>query len=124
VKNDIVHKVDYTALEKQMIDRLAAGGIQPTSALLDIHTITTAIVLGIKYAAVTRPQRNNVGKSLNFAMLYTPGAMWEVPQESALMAIWTDEEKAQLCHKLGVTEPENLYKVLTHHFQTAYKGQA
>lgn len=118
-------KVDYASLEKRILDHQAKHGdlpFKPTSALLDIHTITTAIVLGIPYSSVTKPQRSNVGKTLNFTMLYTPGAMWEVPSEKQLLAIWTDEEKVQLCHKLGVPDPVNLYKVLTNHFNTIYKG--
>lgn len=125
-KKPTVATTDYASLEQRVLDHIEKHGdlpFKPTSALLDIHTITAAIILGIKYSAVTRPQRNNVGKTLNFSMLYTPGAMWEVPQESALLAIWTDEEREQLCHKLGVTEPANLYKVLTHHFHDIYKGQ-
>ncbi|QBJ04516.1 hypothetical protein HOV23_gp057 [Pseudomonas phage Lana] len=117
---------DFAAIEQRVLEHYEKHGdlpLQPTSALLDIHTITTAITLGLMYSEVTRPQRSNVGKTLNFAMLYTPGAMWEVPQESVLMAIWTDEERVQLCRKLGVTQTVNLYKVLTHHFNTAYKGQ-
>jgi hypothetical protein len=127
VSDKTVINADYAALEKRILEHLEKNGdtpFKPTSALLDIHTITTAIVLGIMYSAVTKPQRGNVGKSLNFAMLYTPGAMWEVPQEAALMRIWTDEEKAQICHKLGVTQPERLYTVLTNHFNTMYRNPA
>lgn len=116
---------DFKALEQRVAAHLAEHGdapIKPTSALLDIHTITTAIMLVIPYSRVTKPQRNNIGKTMNFAMLYTPGAMWEVPSEKALMVIWTDEEKAQICRKLGVTQPDALYEALTNHFNTAYKG--
>lgn len=116
---------DYASLEQRVLDHMAKHGdtpFKPTSALLDIHTITTAVMMRIPYSSVTKPQRNNVGKSMNFAMLYTPGAMWEVPSEKLLMAIWTDEEKAQICHKLGVTQPDKLYTVLTNHFNTVYKG--
>lgn len=125
MKEPIVHLVDYAALEQRVLEHAQKDGalpFQPTSALLDIHTITTAVIMRIPYSSVTKPQRNNVGKSMNFAMLYTPGAMWEVPSEKLLMAIWTDEEKVQLCHKLGVTQPDRLYTVLTNHFNTVYKG--
>lgn len=114
--------LDYSSIEQRIMAGLLERNVRPTSALLDIHTITTAIMLSIPYSNVTKPQRSNVGKSMNFAMLYTPGAMWEVPSEKALMSIWSDEEKAQLCHKLGVNQPEALYAALTNHFNTTYKG--
>lgn len=117
----MTNTTDYAALELRALELMAAAPVR-TSALLDIHTITTAVMLGKMYSEVTKPQRNNVGKTMNFAMLYTPGAMWEVPSEMQLMRIWADEEKEQLCHKLGVTEPDHLYKVLTNHFNTAYKA--
>lgn len=118
---------DFAAIEQRVLEHYEKHGdlpFKPSSKLLDIHTITTAITLGVMYSEVTKPQRSNVGKTLNFSMLYTPGAMWEVPQESALLSIWTVEERFQLCVDLGVTRPDNLYKVLTSHFNTVYKGKA
>lgn len=116
---------DFAAIEKRVLEHYEKHGdlpFKPSSKLLDIHTITTAVILGLMYSEVTKPQRNNVGKTLNFTMLYTPGAMWEVPQEAALMSIWTEAERLQICTDLGVTEPQHLYKVLTTHFNTIYKG--
>lgn len=120
----VIVDVDFSWLERKLLGQQLEGTAIRTSKLLDIHTITAAITLQIPYSQVTKPQRTRVGKTLNFSMLYTPGAMWEVPTEKTLMAIWTDKERAQLCIDLGVTQTVNLYKALTAHFNTTYKAKA
>lgn len=119
-------KVDYASLEKRVLAEYqeAYPGFTPVkSHLLDIHTITSAVVLGTLYSSITKPQRNNVGKSLNFSMLYTPGAMWEVPSEKDLMSIWTYEECQQLRDDLGIDPTKDLYQALTTHFTSCYGGK-
>ena len=113
--------MDYAGLEQRIAAHEAKHGslpFAPAHKLLDIHTITSAVVLNIPYSAVDKRQRSNVGKSLNFSCLYTPGARWEVPQESALMKIWTDRERAELVMHFGITDTATLYSVLVNHFNT------
>lgn len=113
--------MDYAGLEQRIAAHEAQHGSMPFAPaipLLDIHTITSAIVLCIPYSEVTKRQRSNVGKELNFSALYTPGARWEVPQESALMKIWTDRERAELVMHFGITDTATLYSVLVNYFNT------
>ena len=110
---------DFTTTEERILKqyRDAYPGMAQAVPLLDIHKITTAITLGCMYSGVTKDQRR-VGKSLNFSCLYTPGARWEVPQESALMKIWTDRERAELVMHFGITDTATLYSVLVNYFNT------
>lgn len=110
---------DFTTTEERILKqyRDAYPGMAQAAPLLDIHKITTAITLGCMYSGVTKDQRR-VGKSLNFSCLYTPGARWEVPQESALMKIWTDRERAELVMHFGITDTATLYSVLVNYFNT------
>lgn len=110
---------DFTTTEERILKqyRDAYPGMAQAVPLLDIHKITTAITLGCMYSGVTKDQRR-VGKSLNFSYLYTPGARWEVPQESALMKIWTDRERAELVMHFGITDTATLYSVLVNYFNT------
>lgn len=110
---------DFTTTEERILKqyRDAYPGMAQAVPLLDIHKITTAITLGCMYSGVTKDQRR-VGKSLNFRCLYTPGARWEVPQESALMKIWTDRERAELVMHFGITDTATLYSVLVNYFNT------
>lgn len=110
---------DFTTTEERALKqyRDAYPGMAQAVPLLDIHKITTAITLGCMYSGVTKDQRR-VGKSLNFSCLYTPGARWEVPQESALMKIWTDRERAELVMHFGITDTATLYSVLVNYFNT------
>lgn len=118
--------MDYAGLEQRITEhaerelakyREAYPGFAKAVPLLDIHKITTAITLGCMYSSVSKDQRR-VGKSLNFSCLYTPGARWEVPQESALMKIWTDRERAELVMHFGITDTATLYSVLVNYFNT------
>ena len=110
---------DFTTTEERILKqyRDAYPGMAQAVPLLDIHKITTAITLGCMYSGVTKDQRR-VGKSLNFSSLYTPGARWEVPQEAALMKIWTDRERAELVMHFGITDTATLYSVLVNYFNT------
>ncbi|AUM59663.1 hypothetical protein HOS55_gp061 [Pseudomonas phage PMBT3] len=110
---------DFTATEERILKqyREAYPGVAQAVPLLDIHKITTAITLGCMYSGVSKDQRR-VGKSLNFSSLYTPGARWEVPQEAALMKIWTDRERAELVMHFGITDTATLYSVLVNYFNT------
>lgn len=110
---------DFTTTEERVLKqyRDAYPGMAQAVPLLDIHKITTAITLDCMYSGVTKDQRR-VGKSLNFSCLYTPGARWEVPQESALMKIWTDRERAELVMHFGITDTATLYSVLVNYFNT------
>lgn len=121
---DFSHNPDFTAIEQRTMEHFAKEhGIAKALPLLDIHTITTALTLGIPYSSVTKSQRGNVGKNLNFSALYTPGVQWEVPQEHMLMAIWTDKERAQLVMQFGITDTSTLYQALVNHFNKAYGGK-
>lgn len=117
----IHHEVDYAAIEQRLAATLS---LHKPSKLLDIHTITAAITLGLPYSSVCKRQRSNVGKSLNFAMLYTPGAKWEVPTEAALMSIWTEAECDQIRKDLELDQPGALYPLLLNHFNNIYGGKA
>jgi hypothetical protein len=110
---------DFTATEERILKqyRDAFPGMAQAVPLLDIHKITTAITLGCMYSSVSKDQRR-VGKSMNFGSLYTPGARWEVPQEAALMKIWTDRERAELVMHFGITDTSTLYQVLVNYFNT------
>lgn len=110
---------DFTTTEERILKqyRDAYPGMAQAVPLLDIHKITTAITLGCMYSGVTKDQRR-VGKSLNLSCLYTPGVRWEVPQESALMKIWTDRERAELVMHFGITDTATLYSVLVNYFNT------
>lgn len=123
MNKDFTHQADFTLLEQRAADHMAREQ-SVTNALLDIHTITTAVMLTIPYSSVTKQQRCRVGKSMNFAALYTPGVMWEVPQEAQLMAIWSEKEKDQLYTVLGIGKGEqDLYKALVNHFNKSYGWQ-
>lgn len=118
---------DLNDLEQRVIDRELVDKLPfaPASPLLDIHTITTAVMLEIPYSAVTKQQRCRVGKSMNFTALYDPNAVWEVPREQQLMAIWSEHEKDQLYTVLGIGKGEhNLYEALVNHFNKIYGGKA
>jgi hypothetical protein len=117
----IQHEVDYAAIERRLA---SSGELYKSSKLLDIHTITAAVILGLPYSKVCKRQRSNVGKTLNFTMLYTPGAMWEVPSEAALMAIWTEAECEQIRKDLEIEEPGALYPLILKHFNNIYGGKA
>lgn len=123
MNKDFTHQADFTQLEQRVADHMAKEqGL--TNALLDIHTITTAVMLTIPYGSVTKQQRCRVGKSMNFAALYTPGVMWEVPPEAQLMAIWSEKEKDQLYTVLGIGKGEqDLYQALVNHFNKSYGWQ-
>lgn len=110
---------DFTTTEERILQqyREAYTGVAQAVPLLDIHKITTAITLGCMYSGVSKDQRR-VGKSLSFSSLYTPGARWEVPQEAALMKIWTDRERAELVMHFGITDTATLYSVLVNYFNT------
>lgn len=115
--------MDFAGLEQRIAAHEAKHGsmpFAPSNPLLDIHTITSAVVLNIPYSSVTKRQRGNVGKELNFSSLYTPGARWEVPQEAALMKIWTDKERADLVIHFGITDTSTLYQALVNHFNTNF----
>lgn len=126
MNKDFTHQADFTSLEQRTAEHFAKEhGIAKALPLLDIHTITAAVMLTIPYSSVTKQQRCRVGKSMNFAALYTPGVMWEVPQEAQLMAIWSEQEKDQLYTVLGIGKGEHdLYKALVNHFNKAYGGKA
>lgn len=126
MNKDFTHKADFTQLEQRTMEHFAKEhGIAKALPLLDIHTITTAVMLTIPYSAVTSGQRRRVGKNMNFAALYTPGVMWEVPSEAALMAIWSEKEKDQLYTVLGIGKGEHdLYEALVNHFNKSYGGKA
>ena len=127
MNKDFTQDVDYVALEQRIAAHEAEHGptlFTPANPLLDIHTITTAVMLTIPYGSVTKQQRCRVGKSMNFAALYTPGVMWEVPPEAQLMAIWSEKEKDQLYTVLGIGKGEqDLYQALVNHFNKSYGWQ-
>lgn len=116
---------DFTATEERILQqyREAYTGVAQAVPLLDIHKITTAIALGCMYSGVSKDQRR-VGKSLNLSCLYTPGVRWVVPQEAALMKIWTDKERADLVIHFGITDTSTLYQALVNHFNTNFGRQA
>lgn len=126
MNKDFTNQADFTQLEQRTMEHFAKEhGIAKALPLLDIHTITTAVMLTIPYSAVTEGQRRRVGKNMNFAALYTPGVMWEVPSEAALMAIWSEQEKDQLYTVLGIGKGEHdLYEALVNHFNKSYGGKA
>lgn len=107
---------DYATAEKM----LESWRNQPVSSvqskLLDLHTMAAALMYGTQYHLVTDDQRR-AAKSRNFMAMYTPGTQWVLPAEAAMMAIYTEEQRLQLCLDLRVSRPGLLYQALQAHFQ-------
>lgn len=116
--------MDYSALEQRIRAIEEEKGphlFEPKSALLDLHTITTAIYLGVMYSEVTKKQRSRIGKALNFGAMYSPCTQWHTPPKEQLLAIWTEHEQAQLYTVLGIQRgQQDLYEALAFHFAKTY----
>lgn len=88
----------------------------PTTHLLNIHTITAALMHRVPYSEVTREQRQRA-KSLNWFWLYQPDAKYEVPPRDQLFAIYSPSEIKQLQIDLKWDGSEDLYEPIKRYFQ-------
>lgn len=103
-------ELDFSALEQRVAQYLGEKMPERTSSLLDIHTITAAVVNGVMYSSVTKPQRR-AAKSINYSALYTPGSRWNPPAKEFLMPIWTADEQRQIIIDIGWTRGD-LYEAI------------
>lgn len=84
--------------------------------LLDIHTITAALLHRVPYSAVDKHQRNQA-KALNYWWMYNPDARWSPPPRAELFAIYTPAEIKQLQVDLQWDGSEDLYDTIRRYFQ-------
>lgn len=114
----ITINVDFSAIEKRVADMMGRGEIRMSeisSDLLDFHKITAALLNGVKYSEVTKEQRR-AAKSLNFRLMYSPGYIWQGPDEDAFRTLYSDEEWYQLFIDTRVARPQKIYEAIKMHF--------
>lgn len=102
--------VDLSQVSANIDRQLTVHGFRRAIKGLDLHTITAALICGVRYDEVTAEQRRR-GKTANFSVLYDPRARWKAPEESTLMGIYTEEMKVELAKELGV-EVNGLYAAI------------
>ena len=107
-------ELDFSALEKRVMSHME-GMSKISSALLDFHKITAALLNGVKYSEVTDKQRR-AAKSLNFRLMYSPGTIWQGPDEDAFRTLYTEEEWQQLHVDTRVSRPHQIYEAIKAHF--------
>ena len=104
---------DYAEVEKRATFMMGLSDIR--SDLLDFHKITAALVFGVKYGEVTKDQRSSA-KELNFRLVYSPGYIWQGPDEWVFRGIYTDDEWQQLHVDTRVSRPHQIYEAIKAHF--------
>lgn len=109
----ITISVDFSAIEKRIADMMGRSEISSTP--LDFHKITAALLNGVKYSEVTKEQRR-AAKSLNFRLMYSPGTIWQGPDEDAFRTLYTEEEWQQLHVDTRVSRPNQIYEAIKAHF--------
>lgn len=111
--------MDMGKLEQQ----LAAHFPLPTeqearvNKMLDMHSMSAALMFGVAYSDVTKKQRQTA-KSLTFPAAYTPRFVYSVPAAELLMSIYSVDEKESLARDMGVPLTE-LYTAIKARFEGA-----
>lgn len=105
---------DYAALEAMF---------RPAKTqLLDLHKLTAAAILKVKYDDVTPAQRAN-SKAKLYMLLYSPTAQWSAPDNEVLLAVYTEEQVEELCSVLNTTR-DNLSVAITDMFGAPNESQS